>query len=76
MHETSFKNESQIILVFCDSGLHKNLQVYFEIRKLLFSFTADTSLSHSFLRPWQFFTWVSKCLQLTFIYIYICVCVC
>ena len=46
MHVDSFRNESQIILAFSDFILHKKQMpllhvVFFEVRKLLFSFKPD-----------------------------------
>ena len=69
MHVASFKNESQVILVFCDFALHKKKcyccnVMYFEGRKL-FSFTSDTSPSDSFTSPKQFFTTLAPDLLIT-----------
>ena len=59
MHMASFKNESQIVLAFCDFDLQKKKMpllhvMYFEVRKPSFSFIPDINYSDSFTPPSNF----------------------
>ena len=60
IHVASFKNESQMILAFCDFALHRKMLLlhvmYFEIRKLIFYFTLDIRYFDLFTPLRQFFT--------------------